>query len=92
MIGNIIGALSLPLVFAILYFLIQVLEGALGAGTGEQKKAKVIEAILKLFEMMKWDMPSIVKDNLGTFIDWIVWLFNYVLGFFQKSTSVSAAK
>jgi len=33
-----------------------------------------------------------VKDNLGTFIDWIVWLFNYVLGFFQKPTSVSATK
>jgi hypothetical protein len=85
MFGNILGALSLPLVFAILFFLIQVLEAALGAGTGPEKKAKVIEAIMKLFEMAKWNMPPVVKDNLSVFIDWLVWLCNFVIGFFAKA-------
>jgi len=87
MLGNIFAALSLPVVFAVLFFLIQVMEAAFGAGTGVEKKAKTIEAILKLFEMMKWNMPAVIKDNLGMFIDWLCWLANNIISFFTKSST-----
>ncbi len=87
MLGNIFGALSLPLVLGVLIFLVQVMEGALGPGTGAEKKQKVIEAIVKLFELMKWNMPPLIKDNLGALIDWVCWIFNTLLGFFVHASA-----
>jgi hypothetical protein len=87
MIGNIFGALSLPVVLAVLFFLVQVMEASFGSGTGAEKKAKTIEAIVKLFEMMKWNLPPFIKDNLGIFIDWACWIFNSLIGFFSHGST-----
>ncbi len=87
MLGNLMGVFTLPLILALVFFLVQIMEAIYGNGTGEEKKKKSIEAILKLFEMMKWNMPPTIKDNLGLFIDWMVWLFNSLIGFFSHGST-----
>ncbi|MGV8123075.1 MAG: hypothetical protein AB2L14_25210 [Candidatus Xenobiia bacterium LiM19] len=80
----------MPMILAILFFLVQLMEASFGAGTGEIKKDKVIAAIKELFNRMSWNMPFDDK-TIGMLIDWLVWIFNTVVGFFQKPASTASA-
>ncbi len=71
-------------VLAVLIILIQLTEQLLGSGTGDQKKAAVIEAVKQLLAQFKIVLPAFIVDNLGAIIDVIVALFNK-FGPFVKS-------
>ncbi|GEM_PF-3264472 len=75
---------NIMLILTVAMTLIQLVEQLLGSGTGDQKKAAVIEALKKLVADLKITVPAIILDNLGILVDLIVGLYN-AFGPFVKS-------
>lgn len=75
---------NIMLILTVIMALVQLVEQLLGSGTGEAKKAAVIEAVKKLVTDLKISVPAIILDNLGVIIDLIVGIYN-AIGPFVKS-------
>ena len=75
---------NIMLILTVIMTLVQLVEQLLGSGTGDVKKAAVIEAVKKLVTDLKISVPAIILDNLGVIIDLIVGIYN-AIGPFVKA-------
>jgi hypothetical protein len=78
---------NIMVIMAVLMTVIQLGEQVLGPGTGPEKKAAVIEAVKKLIDQLKIQLPAFVTDNLGVFVDMFVALYNLFGPFAKKPTA-----